>query len=406
MLRPTRKLVLGTLFVAAIAAALYVVLRPKSVPVDLASVARGPMRVAVEEEGKTRVRNAYTISSPVAGRLMRIALDAGDPVEKLKTVVAIIQPAAPPFLDERSRHEAGAQIAAARAAVQLAEAELRQSRSELDFAVSELSRAETLVRTQAASERAREKAGIDVEVRRSALARAEANVEVRKRELETAQYRLIGPDDLPGHSDLGENCCVNVKSPVSGHLLKRLMVSETIVAAGTPLVEVGDISDTEIVVELLSTDAVKITEGAAASIDGWGGQRALEARVRRIEPAGFTKVSALGIEEQRVRVILDFTAEPQVRRRLGHDYRVFVSITTWASPDVLRVPLSALVRSADRWAVFRSENERARLVPIDVGHRNSEHAEVTGGLAPGDLIVLHPSDRVADGARIFPREVR
>lgn len=403
MPRPTPKVVTAASIAAALAIALYVALRPKPISVDIGFVTTGPMRVAVEEEGKTRVRNVYTISAPVAGKLMRIALDAGDEVVKNETVVAIIQPAAPPFLDHRARHEADAQIAAATASVQLAEAEVRQAVSELDFATSELKRSEVLARSQTIPERNLEKARIDVDVRQAALARAKANVEVRQRELETARARLIGPETLTTPSDEASGCCINVRSPVSGQLLKRIQSSETVIAPGAPLVEIGNTADMEIVVELLSTDAVKVAENASARIDGWGGQRPLSARLRRIEPAGFTKVSALGIEEQRVRAILDFDAPPDLRRRLGHDFRVFASITTWAADDALRIPLSALFRSGDKWAVFRVDGNRARLAAVEVGHRNSEHAQLAAGLKAGDAIILHPSDRVSDGVRVQAR---
>jgi len=397
------RMLLIAAFSAAVLAALYVAFRPKPISVDLGRATVGPMRVAVEEEGKTRVRNVYTISAPVAGKLLRIALQPGDPVVKNETVVAVILPAAPSFLDHRARHEAEAQVAAATAAVELAEAEARQAKSELEFAESELRRSDALARSQVVSERVRERARIEVEVRKAALVRAQASVEVRRRELETARSRLIGPEMLASHPDAPGACCLEVRSPVSGQVLKRLQVSETVLAAGTPLVEIGDTSDIEIVVDLLSTDAVKIAEGALARIEGWGGPQALPARVTRIEPAGFTKVSALGIEEQRVRTILDFEGAPEVRRRLGHEYRLFVSITTWSADAALRAPLAALFRSGDRWAVFREEAGRARLVPVEVGQRNAEFAEILSGLKPGDAIVLHPSDRVGDGVPIRSR---
>ena len=403
MSRPSPRTLVTVALAIAVAAALFIALRPRPVSVDIGTVEAGPMRVAVEEEGKTRVRNVYTISAPVAGQLLRIALEPGDEVVKGVTVVAVIQPMAPAFLDHRARHEAEAQVAAAEAAVRLTEAEVRQAESELEFAQAELKRSEALARTQTVSERGLQKARSDAEVRTAVLNKARANVEVRRRELETARARLIGPETLAAHPDQVSSCCIQVRSPVGGRLLKRLQSSETPIGPGTALVEIGDTSDTEIVVELLSTEAVKVAEGAVATIDGWGGSDALPARVRRIEPSGFTKVSALGIEEQRVRTILDFEASPEVRRRLGHDYRVFVRITTWSADRVLRVPLSALFRSGDRWAVFRVVSGRSRLTPIEIGHRNSEHAEVVTGLLEGHQILLHPSDRVSDGARVQSR---
>lgn len=388
---------------AAIAIALWLALRTKPVSIDVGAITLGPMRVAVEEEGKTRVKQVYTVAAPVAGKLLRIALDAGDEVVRDQTVIAVVEPAAPAFLDQRARQEADALIAAAGASVDLAKAELRQVEVELDFAVSELKRSQELARSNTIPERTLEKARIDLDVRKAAVQRARASVELRQRELESARARLVGPHNIAEHPDAGGACCINVRSPVSGRMLKRILSSETIVTPGTALAEVGDVSDIEIVVELLSGDAVQVAEGAAATIDGWGGQRALTARVRRIEPAGFTKVSALGIEEQRVRTILDFDAPLEVRRRLGHDYRVFVRITTWSAESVLRVPLSALFRSGDRWAVFRAEGGRARLTLLEVGHRNTENAEILSGLKAGDLVVLHPSDRVVDGVRIAVR---
>lgn len=403
MQRPTARAWMIAGIVAAVAAGLYYGLRPRPVGVDTARVEVGPMRVAVEEEGKTRVRQVFTVSAPVAGQLLRISLEPGDEVVKDKTVVAVIQPLAPTFLDHRARHEAEAQVAAAEAAVQLSEAEVRQAASELEFAQAELRRSEALARTQTVSERGLQKARSDAEVRLAALNKAKANVDVRRRELESARARLIGPETLAAHPDLLTSCCIQVRSPVDGRLLKRIQSSETPVAPGTTLVEIGDVADIEIVVELLSTEAVKVVEGAVATIDGWGGTQALSARVKRIEPSGFTKVSALGIEEQRVRTILDFDAPLEVRRRLGHDYRVFVRITTWSADRVLRAPLSALFRSGENWAVFRVEAGRARSTSIVIGHRNNESAEVVTGLQPGQEILLHPSDRVREGVRVERR---
>jgi HlyD family secretion protein len=379
------------------------VLRPRPVSVDLAIVGRGAMRVTIEEEARTRVRSVYTVSAPVAGKLLRIALDAGDVVERDKTTVAVIEPATPPLLDVRARSEAEARVAAAEAAVALSEAELRQARSEAEFAASELKRSEALAKSRTIPDRTLEKARLEADVRQATLARAEAGVAVRQRELDTARASLTGHASAGGIDEPDGACCVTVRSPVSGRVLKRIQASETVLPAGAPLVEVGDVGDLEIVADLLSADAVRLRPGAEATVTAWGGPETLPARVRRIEPAGFTKVSALGIEEQRVRVVLDFDAPPEVRRRLGHDFRVYVAITTWSAPDVLRVPLSALFRDASRWAVFRVVGGRAELVAVDIGHRNSEHAEIVSGLGPGDRVVLHPSDRVAPGVRLAPR---
>lgn len=387
---------------AVLAAAAVVTLRPKPVGVDIAAVTTGPMTVLVEEEGRTRVRQVYTVSSPIAGRVLRTALDAGDAVVKDETVVAVIQPTDPPFLDARSRLEVEAQVAAATAAVELARAELRQAEAELTFAETDLQRNERLSRSGTVAERILQKAKLETETRRAAATRAKAQVDLRQRELDGVRARLLGPQTPFDHPDTGPTCCVSLRAPMSGRILKRIHESEKVVAAGTPLVEIGDVGDIEIVVELLSTDAVKVRAGAPARITGWGGGQELHAVVRRVEPGGFTKVSALGIEEQRVRVLLDLSPGTGAGT-LGHDYRVFVGITTWYADDALRVPLSAIFRKGAEWAVFVAKEGRARSTTIGIGQRNADFAEVTRGLKADDAVILHPSDRVTDGVRIAAR---
>jgi HlyD family secretion protein len=273
----------------ALAGALAWAMWPKPVAVDFAQVGKGPLLVTVDEEGKTRIKDVYTVSAPISGKLVRLSLEAGDRVKKGVTAVAIIEPNAPPFLDVRSQRELEAQIEAAKAAVALSEAEVRQAQSELQFAESELTRARALMRSKTISERAMERAQIDVDTRTATLARARAGLEVRKRELDSAQARLTTPEEAwKGEVPVG--CCVTVRAPVSGRVLRLIQESERVVLAGTPLVEVGDPDKLEIVVEYLSVDAVKVREGAKATVEGWGGP-ALAANVIRVEPAGFTKVS-------------------------------------------------------------------------------------------------------------------
>jgi HlyD family secretion protein len=388
--------------VAAIAiGALVYALRPQAIGVDVAAVTRGPMAVVVEEEGRTRVKQVYAVSAPIIGRVLRPTLDVGDPVIKDETVVAVIQPTEPPFLDRRSRQEIEAQISAAIAAVDLATAELRQAEGELEFAETDLTRNERLARTGAAPERTLQKAQLEAVTRRAAVGRAKAQVELRRRQLDSERAKLIGPEIAADQQDLPANCCVSVKAPASGRILKRLHESEKVVLPGTTLLEIGDTSDMEIVVELLSTDAVKVQPGASVAVSGWGGQHVLPARVRRIEPGGFTKVSALGIDEQRVRAILDFEAVDTTV--LGHDYRVYAEITTWRADDVLRVPLSALFRQGKDWAVYVANNGRALRRTVEIGHRNAEVAEVLRGLDANEQVILHPSDRITDRSRIAPR---
>ncbi len=402
MMLTRKRLALAACGIAVVAAATWA-LWPKAIAVDLATATRGPMSVTVEEEGKTRIRNVFVVSAPQSGKMLRSPLLAGDLVEKGRTVVAIIQPTPPPFLDMRTQLEATAQSEAAAAGVRLADAELAQARSELTFAESELVRAKVLSRTNTISARTLERATLEVDVRRAAVAKAEANRAVRQRELEAARARLVSPVEDMLASPLGAGCCIDVRSPEDGRVLKVLVTSEQAVQMGTPLVEIGNPGEQEIIVDLLSTDAVRVREGALATIDGWGDSRSLPAKVRRIESAGFTKVSALGIEEQRVRVVLDFDPPRDQQVRLGHEFRVFVRIRVWDSEDVTRVPVGALFRQDGRWSVFKLKDNRAWSTTIEINHRNAETAEVTGGLASGDRVILHPSDRVQSGVRVVER---
>lgn len=402
---PVRKRALGVFAALAILAAGAWAMWPKPVPVDVAAVSAGPMAVTVDEEGKTRIKDIFSVSAPISGTMLRSPLQAGDIVEKAKTIVAVIQPVAPPFLDFRTRLEATAQVKASEAGVALSEAELAQTRSELGFAESELTRARSLSRSSTIATRALEKAQLDVDVRRAAVAKAEAGLTVQRRHLESVRARLVGPTDDPSSGVLDTACCVDVRSPESGRVLKVLHTSEQAVQIGTPLLEIGDPASLEIVVELLSSDAIKIREGAPAIIDSWGGSRPLTARVRRIESAGFTKVSALGIEEQRVRVVLDLLGADRTAHGLGHEFRVFARIRQWEASAVARVPIGALFRTGRNWAVFKSVDGRAVLSTIEIGHRNADFAEVLAGLRIGDRVVLHPSDRLVQGGRIAERTV-
>jgi HlyD family secretion protein len=401
MTRPRTKHVLAVAAALAIVAAFAIALWPRAVPVDTAVVARGPLTVTVDEEGKSRIKDVYVISAPTTGRLLRTTLKPGHEVRKGQ-VVAVIEPSVPPFLDLRSRRELEALIEAARAAVRLAEAELAQARSELQFAERELERAASLSRTRVIAERQHEKARLDVDTRKAALARAEANRELRGRELESALARRTGPDDAAAAGSDETTPYVSVGAPIAGRTLRILQESEQVVLQGTPLVEVGDPDNLELVVELLSSEAVRVRPGAAAIVEGWGGLQ-LAAKVDRIEPAGFTKVSALGIEEQRVKIVLLLMGDSWQRRRLGHDYRVFVRIVVHQSADAVLVPLGGLFRQGEAWAVFIVERSRAHVRIVEVGARNAHHAEVVGGLAPGQRVILHPSDRILAGVRVVER---
>jgi HlyD family secretion protein len=373
---------------------------PKPIATDLATVSRAPMEVNVEDEAKTHVRNIYTVSAPLTGRLLRISHVVGDEVSK-QTVVAVLQPTTPSFHDVRSHQEMVAALAAAEAAIKLGEAEVRRIEAALDFSRSELVRAERLSSSEAISVKNLDKAKFDVQTNEAALASAKAQVEVRKSERASVAARLSQPEDAG--AQIGTNCCIKVYAPVDGRVLKIVQESETVVLAGAPLIEIGNPLDLEVVAELLSTDAVKIAAGAVVRIDGWGG-RPVKGRVVRVDPAGFVKVSALGIEEQRVKTTIDFTDPPEAWSRLGHDYRVIVHVNIWSGDSVLQIPVGALFRRGDDWAVFAERDGRARLARVEVGHRNNRAAEVLSGLVEGERVVLHPSDRIAEGVRIAERE--
>lgn len=376
---------------------------PKPVGIDIGDVTTGPMVVSVEEEGKTRIKDVYVVSAPQSGIVLRSPLLAGDPIAKDKTLVAELQPAHPPFIDVRTRLELIASIKAAEAAVRLAEAELEQAQADQRFADAEVARARALAKTSTISAQVLEKTEHAAFVAKAAVEKANANVTVQRRQLESVQAKLTDPRDemLDGLAQAG--CCVEVRAPVSGRVLKVHQTSEQVVPAGTPLAEVGDPQQIEIVVELLSTDAVKIVEGAIAEIIGWGGSDRLTGKVRRIETAGFTKVSALGIEEQRVRVIIDLDEESRARHKLGHEYRVLARIRVWSSEGALRIPIGALFRHQGQWAAYRVASGRAVLTTLELGHRNESVAEVLSGLSQGDRVVLYPSDRVMNGVKVAMR---
>ncbi len=329
-------------------------------------------------------------------------MHVGDEVVADETVVAIMQPAIPGFIDVRSREELKAAVAAADAAIALAEAEIRRIEAALGFSRDELLRAQTLSRSGTIATKTLDKAKLDVAVNEAALASAKAQLGVRRSERASVAARLLDPANISGPG--GPSCCVQIRAPVTGRVLKIIQDSEAVVPAGAPLVEIGDPLDLEVVADLLSTDAVRVKPGSPVRIDGWGGP-AIKGRVTRVDPAGFLKVSALGIEEQRVRTTVDFAEPSQAWSRLGHDYRVIVHVTVWSAPDVLTVPVGSLFRQGSSdWAVYAVRSGRVRATTVKIGHRNAQMAEVLSGLSPGDRVVLHPSDRVKDGAAVSQRQ--
>ncbi len=397
-----KRLLFWTPVAAAVGASVFLLMRPQPVPVDLTSVERGPLRITVGDEGITRVREVFALSAPVTGRQRRIDFDVGDEVVANRTVVVSIEPTDPGFLDVRSAAQAEAAVRAADAALGLARAELRRAETELSFARNELDRAQRLSRSSI-SESALDDARRRVATQEAVVDEASAQLKVREFELERARAQLLPTSSATRDR---ESCdCVDVMSPVSGTILRIIRESEGVVAAGEPLVEIGDPADLEIVVDLLSSDVIKVEPGQRVLIDAWGGDEVLDGVVRRIEPFGFTRVSALGIEEQRVNVIVDLAAPREDWRRLGHGFQVEADIVLWQGDNVLKVPLAALFRSGGEWSVFVIEDGLAHRRRVEVGRMNDLEAELLAGLEAGETLILHPGDRVDEGTLVVRREV-
>jgi HlyD family secretion protein len=383
---------------AVVAGLLAVALWPTATVVDVGSVSRGPLVVTVDEEGMTRVRDRFVVSSPVAGRVLRIELEPGDLVRRGQAVARVHAEAAP-LLDERSRAEARAAVESARAALGRARAEEQRARAALSQLQGELGRIRELAKSRVVSQQELDTREAEAKVAEESVNAAVFAVRAANSELQAAQARLTPTNT----STIGR--VVTVTAPVEGVILKRLRESESVVPPGDPLLEIGDPKQLEIVSDLLSTDAVRVKPGARAMVEQWGGDKTLDARVRRVEPSGFTKISALGVEEQRVNVILDFVDPSTAAASLGDAYRVEVRIVVWEAADVLKVPTSALFRQADLWAVYRFEAERARRTIVELGHQTAHEAEVRSGVSDGTRVILHPGDTITDGARVKERRV-
>ena len=396
-----RRLAVWAVPLALLAAALVWAFRPTPLPVDVHVVARGPLEVGVVDEGRARIREVYEVSAPVRGRLLRVRVEEGDPAAAGETLIAEIEPAEPEFLDTRAAAEARAAADAARAALALSRAEVAQAEAELDFARAEVARMRELRARGAVSARALEEAERGFLTREAALATAEAAIDMRVSELRAAETRLM----IPGASAAPDGACpcVELRAPADGRVLRVLRESEGVVQAGEPIAKIGDPAGMEIVAEFLSADAVRIEAGMPARIEAWGGAP-LAARVRRVEPTGFETVSALGIEERRVEVVLDLEAPRADWTRLGHGFQVEARVILWSDADALSLPLTALVRDpAGGWAVWAVEDGRARRRPVEIGRRAELAAELVSGLEPGATVLRFPSDRIAEGVPVAPR---
>ncbi len=384
------------LALAAFGALAAVALWPTAVTVDVTTVARGPLTVTIDEDGDTRVHHRFVVSAPLAGRVERIDLDPGDTVAKGAQIARLHgEPAQ--FLDARSRAEATAAVDAARGLVGRARADEQRARAALNLATADLAREEALAASGLTTRQSLDARRSTVVTAREAVSAAGFAVAAATADLEGARARLL-PTSLDGGGRV-----VTVTAPVTGVVLKRFLDSESVVPAGTKLVELGDPSHVEIVADLLSSDAVRVRPGMRVGLTEWGGDRAMGGVVERVEPSGFTKISALGVEEQRVNVIIDVDDDGAAWSAMGDGFRVEVAITIWHADDVVTVPTGALFRVGADWAVFVVVDGRARRTGLTLGHRTPLAAEVTAGLDAGARVIVHPPDTLADGDRVTAR---
>lgn len=391
MMHLRRNLTLGLIALAIIGVIAYS-FRPQPRMVDGARVSIGPMQVTVQEEGKTRVIDRYVISSPVAGYVPRIVQKVGDSVVHATTLVQL-EPLRSPALDARSRAGAAARVEAARAALQASEEQARASKADAEQALVEFKRLEELGKVQSVSANELDRARAHAEASAALQRSAQFAVEVSRHDLAAARTALR----YAGGEQTSER--IAITTPVSGRVLKLFQQSEGVVNAGQPLLEVGDPTQLEVVVEVLSADAVRLTPGMRVLFERWGGAP-LEGRLRLVEPVGFTKISALGVEEQRVLVIADFTSPSTQWQQLGDGYRVDTRFILWEGDKVLQIPASALFRHDNGWAVFVIDDEEAHLRSVEPGQRSGLVAQILNGLQEGEMVITHPDEKIEDGVAV------
>ena len=392
-----QRILLGVLLLLATLAIVWAFL-PRPVPVETATIAKGPLRVTVEEEGKTRLRDRFVVSAPVAGYVRRVDLEVGDPVAKGQAL-ATLEPMRAEALDPRTRAVAEARAATAEATLRAVEEKVREAAAVEEYAGARLERTRKLAEAGLTPRDTLEQVESESKRARAERGSAESAADAARHEVEAAKAALTRAGEAGGK----DREKVVVRSPVTGRVLTVGHESEGVVPAGTPLLEVGDPGRLEVEVDVLSADAVRIHPGTPVRFERWGGDIPLEGKVRVVEPVGFTKISALGVEEQRVLVIVDFSSPRERWRKIGSGYRLETSFILWEEKDVLQVPAGAVFRSGERFAVYVVEKGRAKVRQVEVGKRNGLAAQVLSGLAEGETVVLHPGDTVADGKKIRPR---
>jgi HlyD family secretion protein len=379
---------LATLLTAAAVALVLFLLCPSPISIEAGKVTRGLLRVTVDEDGETRAHDRFVVAAPVAGRLMRVELEEGDTISE-NAVVAKLEPLP---LNQQQREEVLARIEAAEATRRQADARLAHAQEDYEQSRRDLARAEVLAKQRVLSTQMLEQARNTETTSREELEAAKFSELAAASEVKVARAGLVGMDaGTPARK------IISLRSPVDGRVLRIVEKSERVVPAGAPVLILGDPSRIEIVTDVLTTDAVNVKPGAAVYLEGWGGDHPLLARVRLIEPAGFTKISALGVEEKRVNVIADFVDSPD---GLADGYRVEARMVTWEGQSVLKIPGSAAFREGDTWRVFAIEQGRAHRKAVEIGHRNQTEVEVLKGLKEGEVVILHPSNQLKDGVRV------
>lgn len=391
----TRILVSAAL-VATLGGAIYWAFRPKPILVEIGTVTEGPFRATVEEDGRTRVRDRYVVSAPLAGRLLRIEVKAGDPVEANRRVATLL-PSLPQLLDPRTRRELEERVGAAEATIQEADARRERAQAQALQAQADVQRVRTLQQKGVAAVQQLEREELNLRFAERDLQAAELRKHAAEHELDQARAMLRRYDQ----PEPGEGW--EISAPVSGRILRVTQESEAVVSAGAPLVEIGDPDDLEVIVDVLTTDAVAIRPGAPVEITHWGGPQDLQGRVRLVEPSAFTKLSALGVEEQRVWVVIDITSPRESWATLGDGYRVDARIVVDEIPKATLVPASALFRKGDGWATFVVDEGVAEERSVVVAHRSSQVAAISGGPRPGVRVVLYPPSALSEGATVRER---
>ncbi len=377
----------------------YIVLREDRVAVDLITIGHAPLQVTIDAEGQTRIREIYEVAAPFAGTALRTPVAVGDRVKAGISVVARVEPSRPTLLDTRSLAQAQAALTEAEAAVDLAQAELIRAEDEERFARLQSDRTRALVERGVATITQMETIAERLSQAQAAVQAARARLAMAQATRARAQASLVAPaSDTPAPA-----CCIDLRAPVDGVVLSIATISEHPVAAGAPLVSIGNPDDLEIVADLLSADAVRIEPGARAIVERWGGPDPIEAVLTRIDPIARTRVSALGIAEQRVEALFRIVTPPDQRRGLGHGFAVLLHIVEWENEHALQVPLGALFRRDGGWGVYVVEQGRARERAVAIGRMGRRMAEVQSGLAAGDVIITHPSDQLADGVAVQDR---